>query len=182
MTPKKKHRKIFEGSIAGDKDTFPAIPPPKPPNGALAIVAVNKGKRKEKAVPINIPTPPPITPSKSDSVINMKRICLSLAPMALSVPISLVLSEIDVSIVFTTPKLPAIRASSPIERKNNRTVFKMFDICWMAAVGITALISGNKLVIFCEICETSFGSIHFTRIEVIRLCLPDMFCALSIGM
>ncbi len=55
------------------------------------------------------PTRPPINPIVADSAMNWRMILPSEAPMALRIPISRVLSDTDIVIVFITDKPPTNR-------------------------------------------------------------------------
>jgi len=70
-----------------------------------------------------------------------------VAPMALRVPISRVLSLIDISIVLMTPKPPAINATSPITVKKVDRVPVRVDAVPVTVVAVFAVTPGIVEVI-----------------------------------
>ena len=68
--------------------------------------------------PSIIPTNPPIELSTIDSDTNCNNISLLLAPRLFLIPISLVLSVTDTSIIFITPIPPTTKEIPAIAAKN----------------------------------------------------------------
>ena len=87
----------------------------------------NSESRNDERLPMAKPIIPPRHPIIAASIINIFKTVICWAPIAFIVPISLVLSKTEISIVFITPKLPATRATTPIVAKNNVRVLSNCD-------------------------------------------------------
>ena len=69
--------------------------------------------------PNKTPTIPPIKDNSADSHKNWKTISLLFAPIVILIPISLVLSDTETSIIFIIPIPPTINDMDAIDVKNS---------------------------------------------------------------
>ena len=91
-----------------------------------------------KPRPRSVPTIPPTSPIRPDSIRKIVHTWLFFAPTAFITPISFVRSRTDVNIVFITPTPPTSREIPAIPARNALIVDVIVPIASLMSVYVTA--------------------------------------------